>query len=58
MINISKKNLGRWSQWNGGKCNSSKLVKEGCNVIKASKKELNLVNQEETNSWIKNKNQK
>ena len=31
-----------------------KLVQENCNVIEATKKELNLVNQKETDIWIKN----
>ena len=56
MINISKKKI--WVAGHNGMVGSAivrKLVKEGCNVIKASKKELNLVNQQETNSWIKNK---
>ncbi len=57
MLNIFKKKI--WVAGHNGMVGSAivrKLNKEGCNILKASRKELNLMNQSSTEKWIeKNK---
>ncbi len=55
MINISKKKI--WVAGHNGMVGSAivrKLLEENCTVIEATKKELNLINQTDTDIWIKN----
>ncbi len=57
MLNILKKKI--WVAGHNGMVGSAivrKLDKEGCNILKATRKELNLMNQSSTEKWIeKNK---